>query len=240
MTSPSDEAASQALEPANTPYRSNAWTDLALTTPVFVGYHVGVVTLNVRNAADVVTTELVALVDRNLALYWALTVAIGLSMIAVLALLGRGQAFEGKRFALVAVEGVLYAIIMRFVAGLAVGALPLGAMGSRWAGVVMSMGAGFYEELAFRVGLFGLGSLALRALSGGVPRWTLTVGWAVVAAAAFSGWHYVGAMGDAWELRSFVFRFVCGLVFTAIYVWRGFAPAVWTHVLYDLWVLALR
>ena len=30
---------------------------------------------------------------------------------------------------------------------------------------------------------------------------------------------------------------VCGLVFTLIYVTRGFAPVVWTHVVYDLWVM---
>ncbi len=38
------------------------------------------------------------------------------------------------------------------------------------------------------------------------------VGWAVVAAAVFSGWHYVGSLGDPWNLPSFVFRMVCGLV----------------------------
>lgn len=29
----------------------------------------------------------------------------------------------------------------------------------------------------------------------------------------------------------------CGLVLTAIYAFRGFAPAVWTHALYDVWVM---
>ena len=66
-----------------------------------------------------------------------------------------------------------------------------------------------------------------------------TVGWAVVAAAIFSGWHYVGAMGDPFEAKSFIFRWVCGLVFTVIYAFRGFAPVVWTHALYDIWVLVL-
>ena len=39
--------------------------------------------------------------------------------------------------------------------------------------------------------------------------------------------------------RVFVFRTVCGLVFTVIYATRGFAPAVWTHVTYDIWVLVM-
>jgi hypothetical protein len=55
----------------------------------------------------------------------------------------------------------------------------------------------------------------------------------------FSGWHYVGALGDTFDAKSFVFRWVCGMVFTAIYAFRGFAPAVWTHTIYDVWVMAL-
>lgn len=222
--------------------RSNAWTDMALTVPVFVAYHLGVVALDVRNAADLVTAELSALAAHDLRLYWGLTVCIGLSLIAVLATLGRGQAFELRRFAYVAVEGVVYAVAMRGLASAVVGALPLGPAGisGRWAGFVMSCGAGFYEELLFRAIFFGGGALLIKIVWGkGIAGIVLLLGWAFVAAAAFSGWHHVGALGDAWDVRIFVFRMVCGLAFTAIYVTRGFAPAVWTHALYDVWVLAL-
>jgi hypothetical protein len=49
----------------------------------------------------------------------------------------------------------------------------------------------------------------------------------------------VGELGESFDMMTFVFRGVCGLVFTLIYQFRGFAPAVWTHALYDIWVLAL-
>ena len=100
-------------------------------------------------------------------------------------------------------------------------------------------GAGFYEEIAFRVGLFGLGALAIKAFFGSLPRVVMISAWALVAAMLFAGWHHVGPLGDAWNLKIFVFRSACGLVLTAIYVFRGFAPAVWTHALYDVWALAL-
>ena len=145
-------------------------------------------------------------------------------------------------------EGVLYAVLMRAAAAYAVGSLPMGdllplgklVLPGRWAGVVMSLGAGFYEEVAFRVGLFGVGALAIRAVFGGVFKLSANLIWAFIAAAVFAGWHHVGPLGEPFELRSFVFRLVCGLCFTAIYVFRGFAPAVWTHALYDIWVLALH
>ena len=113
-------------------------------------------------------------------------------------------------------------------------------MDGRVAGFIMSMGAGLYEEIVFRVALFGLGALAIRAIFGGIPKWLFTAGWAVVAACVFSGWHYVGALGDPWNTKTFVFRATCGLFLTVIYVFRGFAPAVWTHTLYDLWAMVLH
>jgi len=223
---------------------SDAWSDLVLTLPIFVLYHLGVVFLPVRNAADVVTSELIALANHNMVAYAGLTLLIGAVFVGVLLLLGRKQALEWERFAFLAVEATVYAVAMRFIAGWVVGKLTLAGapLGGGFSGAVMSAGAGLYEEIAFRVVLFGLGLRVLGLMFPMVdplrPR-LLAVGWALVAAAIFSGWHYVGAYGDAFELRSFVFRWTCGVVFTAIYAFRGFAPAVWTHTLYDIWVLVL-
>ncbi len=225
---------------------SGAWADLALTLPIFLFYHLLVVFLDVRNAADVVTRELVALSNQSLPAYGGLTVAIGALFVGVLTVAGREQELHWQRFVWVALEAVVYAVAMRFVAAYVVGRLHLDAfagapgIGDRFAGLVMSLGAGFYEEIAFRVVLYGLGLKLVTVLFLGASpakRWLVNIGWALVAAAVFSGWHYVGALGDPFELRSFVFRLVCGLAFTAIYTFRGFAPAVWTHALYDIWVL---
>ncbi|MBK9261335.1 MAG: CPBP family intramembrane metalloprotease [Polyangiaceae bacterium] len=238
-------APADAANPATpVPEKSDAWTDLGLTLPIFLLYHLGVVFLPVRNAADPVTAELTALAEHSLLTYTGLTLAVGVAFVVVLAATGQKRALEGKRFVLIALEGTLYAILMRFAASYVVGSLTLGPniqTRSVFSGVVMSMGAGFYEEIAFRVGLFGLGALLLKAMFGpGMRRIVLTAAWAVVAAVAFSAWHYVGALGDAFDVQSFVFRAVCGLALTAIFVFRGFAPAVWTHALYDVWAMVLH
>src|SRR5687767_5501881 len=137
--------------------RSDAWTDLALTLPVFVLYHLGVVFLPVRNAADPVTSELKALASESLPLYSTLTLAIGAAFVIGLMALGRGKAFAPQRFLSMAIEGVVYAVIMRLVGGWALDALPLQSseqeagdlVSGPFGAVVMSLGAGFYEELAF-------------------------------------------------------------------------------------------
>jgi hypothetical protein len=225
-------------------HKSDAWTDLGLTLPIFLVYHLGVVFLPVRNAADPVTRELRALANQSILLYAGLTLAVGAALVAVLVTIGRGQALDKRRFAWVAIEGALYAVLMRFAGAYAVGSLRLGPPESVspgvFGGVILSLGAGLYEEIAFRVGLFGLGALAIKFLFGIGPRLVLTVTWAVLASVVFAGWHYFGPLGDQFSIQSFVFRTVCGLVLTAIYVFRGFAPAVWTHALYDVWVMVLR
>ncbi|MFO7178520.1 MAG: CPBP family intramembrane glutamic endopeptidase [Pseudomonadota bacterium] len=227
------------------PEGSGPLDDLALTLPVFLGYHLGVIFLPVRNAADLVTHRLVAFSEYSVVGYAALTIMIGLGYAGALLVLGREQQLRGERFAFVLLEGVVYAVSMRLIAGYVVGRLSLAAVGAEvtwFSGLITSLGAGFYEELVFRVLLFGIGVRVVRRVLGarrGLSALVVTPGWAVVAAGVFSAWHYVGEFGDAFDPRSFVFRWVCGVVFTVIYALRGFAPAVWTHALYDIWVLVL-
>jgi hypothetical protein len=235
------------------------WAELALTLPVFLTYQLGVVFLNVRNATDLVTAQLMSFSHGDRALYLGLTLSIGVILCAVFALLGRGQVLHARKIVQIAVEGAAYAIAMSSATSWIVGKL-FAAMPPRgggetqgpFAGLVMSLGAGFYEELAFRVVLFGLGAklwVALLArervgLVNRAPRLSLKalaimVGWGVAGAAAFSGMHYVGPLADPFELKSFVARGVLGLALTLVYATRGFAAAVWTHALYDVWVLVL-
>ncbi len=222
---------------------SGPWTDLGLTLPIFIAYHLGVVFLPTRNAADWATSELIELANNDLTAYGALTLGIAAVYVGILIAAGRGKALRWQSFIWLMLEAVAYAVAMRFVASYVVGRLTLGPpdMGGVFSRLVLSFGAGFYEEVAFRVGLFALGYKALVVLfpMTNWQRGVVVIVWAVFAAMLFSLWHYVGPYGDPLDVRSFVFRWVCGLVFTAIYAFRGFAPAVWTHALYDVWVLVL-
>jgi hypothetical protein len=247
--------------------KPGAWVDLGLTLPVFLVYHFGVVFLNIHNAADVVTFNLLRLAEGSRVLYLLFTASIGVVFAGIFAWLGRGHAFRPSKFIQIMIEGVVYAVLMRLAGSYVVGQVTgfigadsphvaatsgAGESVGPFTGLIMSMGAGFYEELAFRVILFGLGTKALlwilahervhmvegqskvrlsfRAL-------LLAAVWAVVCAAVFSGIHYIGALGDPFHVGSFVFRLVLGLVLTLIFVTRGFAAAVWAHALYDVWVL---
>jgi hypothetical protein len=238
--------------------RPGAWVDLGLTLPIFLVYQVAVVFLGIQNATDMVTGSLLQLSDGSRSTYLIATAAIGVIFAGAFGILGRGQAFHPRKFLQIALEGLVYAVLMRVVAGYVVGSVFAGPIKDegRFVGFIMSLGAGFYEELAFRVILFGCGAKLLvwffarqrMELTGTAPtssRFSLRalavmLGWSVACAIIFSGVHYIGPMADSFQLPSFVFRAVLGLALTLIYATRGFAAAVWTHALYDVWVLVFR
>jgi membrane protease YdiL (CAAX protease family) len=99
--------------------------------------------------------------------------------------------------------------------------------------LMVSLGAGIYEELLFRVILVGgLSWLGSRAL-GWSPRGAAIFA-VILSALLFSSFHYIGDYGDTLRLSSFLFRFLAGLVFSTLYVLRGFGITAWTHALYDV------
>ncbi len=243
-------------DPERLSSKPGAWGELALTLPIVIAYQLGVAFLNVRNATDIVTSRLLDLSRGDRLTYLELTAGIGLATTAVFAVLGRGQVLRLRKLVQIVVEGAVYAIAMGAGSSWVVGKVFAGpresAVTGPFTGLVMSFGAGFYEELAFRVVLFGFGAKALLwlflrqrvDLVGGGSRLGLSaialmVAWAGASAAVFSGMHYVGALGDTFDPRSFVARAVLGLALTLVYATRGFAAAVWTHALYDIWVLVL-
>jgi membrane protease YdiL (CAAX protease family) len=103
--------------------------------------------------------------------------------------------------------------------------------------IALSLGAGLYEELFFRVILVGLLVLLFKKIfSKNYYAYGVSV---IIAALLFSGVHYIGEFGDNWALGSFLFRFLFGLALNLIYVIRGFGMAAWTHAIYDL-IVVLR
>jgi hypothetical protein len=102
--------------------------------------------------------------------------------------------------------------------------------------LMLSLGAGLYEELFFRV-LLVTGIAAGARVVLGLSRRTAGIIAAIVGAFIFSAFHYIGPYGDQLQLQSFVFRMLSGLAFSALYLVRGFGITAWTHSLYDAFLL---
>lgn len=102
--------------------------------------------------------------------------------------------------------------------------------------LALSLGAGIYEELFFRVILVSALMFIFKFLFR--KKWMAVTVAVLLAAVIFSSVHYVGELGDHFTVGSFLFRFLFGLALNGIYVWRGFGMAAWTHAIYDIMALA--
>ncbi|HEX7939708.1 MAG TPA: CPBP family intramembrane glutamic endopeptidase [Gemmatimonadaceae bacterium] len=117
------------------------------------------------------------------------------------------------------------------------GAGPLASLGPGTR-LMLALGAGLCEELLFRVLLVGGLAAGLRWLLGG-QRTAAGMVSALAGALIFSAFHYIGEYGDKFEVASFTYRAIAGLVFSALYLTRGFGITAWTHALYDVYVMVV-
>ncbi|MFN0178816.1 MAG: CPBP family intramembrane glutamic endopeptidase [Gemmatimonadales bacterium] len=105
--------------------------------------------------------------------------------------------------------------------------------------IMISLGAGLYEELVFRVLLVsGIAVVSRKVLGlGAAVSATIAI---VVGAVVFSGFHYIGPYGDPFQIESFTFRAIAGVLFSGLYLARGFGIAAWSHALYDVLLAILK
>jgi len=226
--------------------RAKAWVaagrdplaGLYLTIPVFLLYHVGILFIEARNGVDLVSTAAFGLLKASTAAYVGVTLGVAVGVIIAIQILRRRGAMQRTEWAPMLIESLVLAFVVPVVAG-SVSQLFSWASGIGSMGVfdkfVMAAGAGFHEELVFRVGLFGGVLFLLRRFGKLSPTRAALIS-AVVTSLAFSAVHYIGPFGDDFQLASFVFRAMAGGLLAAIYHWRGFAVAVYTHMFYDVFV----
>ena len=204
----------------------------------------------VRNGADVLLkSAFLMLGGRNgLIAFGALLVGTGMAL--VWRDRRRSGPLEARVFAGMAAESVGYALAFGLVTGTLTGLLLRGlwtAAPVPWAGMpqseglgfasqlMISLGAGIYEELLFRVLLVGALAWLARRIFGWRPLGAGIFA-TMLGALVFSAFHYVGPYGDRVELASFTFRAVAGVLFSGLYLLRGFGITAWTHALYDVFL----
>jgi hypothetical protein len=222
--------------------RPDPLTSVVLTTPVFLVYHLGILLIDKRNGVDWVSDLTLQLLHASAPAYAALSIGLcGLLVLAMWLLRKRGHVRPQALLPIVA-ESVLWAVVMLATVGWAVESVVpgLSAPASMRAAsadlgpiekVVMAAGAGFHEEVTFRVLLFSGGARLLTALgTRALPAFLLT---ALLSSLAFAFVHHLGVDGEGITLAAFSFRTLAGLYLCALYAARGFAVAVYTHALYD-------
>jgi len=231
-------------------------TSLVFVAPLLVVYELGVIVLgpeSVRNAADLWLRELLKCAGfGQYILLPALTVVILLSWHHTT---GKPWRFTSGVLSGMLVECVLLALGLCLILQLqgavfeaAVGP-PGSPVGAPVAAIDVSgtvrqtvgyLGAGVYEELLFRLMLLPAVGWTLQRLGTSRRRSVL---FAVLSTSLiFAAAHYVGDQADALHLTdaafwfSLTFRFLAGVFFSLLFVYRGFGIAAGTHAGYDILV----
>ncbi len=231
---------------------------LAFLTPLVIAYELGLA-MFLRSREGVLTNK----AHETLLLFFdtfGLTAAGGLYLggaaILVVLIIWHLLAHDPWRIdpatpALMAAESLgltIPLLVLAFIIGGSTAAAALPATGtatapdlaqlSIWAKLSISIGAGLYEELLFRMMLIAV----LNTLLVDVGKLASPVGAAiavVISAAAFTGYHPLKDATGALSWRRIVFYFLAGLYFGVVYVTRGFGIVVGTHAFYDILVVSM-
>ncbi len=195
----------------------------------------------IRNGADVLLKSLFVVFGGRYGLTIFAIVLLGIGLVLVARDWKRSGPPRPKFFLGMAAESMVYAILFGGVTSAITGlllhgprlALIQGTALSLPTQIMVSLGAGIYEEILFRVVIVGaLAHLALKGFG-----WRPAVAGifaSVLGALIFSAFHYIGPFGDTLTLGSFAFRMVAGLLLNGLFLLRGLGITAWTHALYDV------
>jgi len=222
--------------------------------PVLLFYELIALTLNqqqqigIRNAADVIIKNIIIKQLMETVGIHGLF-AYGLIVLVVLGILfwqryrNKNLSFQPTYFVIMFIESLVYAVFLGPLVGYFTNLLqhfmPLTHIIDQLSlthKVMLSLGAGFYEELVFRVILLS-GSVFLLVKFLNLSRSAAVVIASLFSSVVFSAFHYLGPFGEPFQIYSFVFRFLAGIIFAILYILRGFGIAVYTHTLYDLLII---
>ena len=213
------------------------------TMPLFLIYELGVFTISasdlplLRNGADVLMRQIMEVFGIYGAYGFSGTFLFGF----IIAFLRQKKSLmtssiRGEYLLTMLFESIGWAILLTITMIWFPNLLMSGKEGILIQQFVLAIGAGIYEEFVFRVIIitgmiyvlgfvFQWGNLAKKG--GGI----------FISAILFSIFHFVGPYGEDPQINLFTIRFIAGLILGAIYVFRGFGIAAYTHTIYDLFVL---
>ncbi len=226
--------------------RTATWGFL-MALPLVILYEIGITWVNIGRDMQVrISSESIL---KNIFSKFGLTHEFVLLGIALMIGVGimiwerkKKVTFSTRYPSLIILESGIYAIVLAFfVSGITQILLsPLASIqdvGSHGmaTNLVLSLGAGIYEELLFRVLIVGGAFLVLRVIFPDRRRLMYIVA-ALIGALSFSAIHHFGVYGDPWALDTFLFRAIFGFVFSVVFLVRGFAVVAWTHALYDVMI----
>jgi len=227
--------------------RPDPLTSVALTIPVFLIYHLGILVVESRSGVDVVSNTVFGVLKASAPVYVVVTLSLALVVATVTWVEERRGATQSMSLGRVILEGAAAALIAVVLLSWATRRVlqstnPALVQELRDLGVsdmiVLAAGTAFHEEIIFRAVLCtGLGFVMLKVfrVSKGVAL-GIAVALSSVAFALVQNW---GPFGQPFIADLALYRLALGAIFAGLFLLRGFAVAVYTHVFFEMLVYFL-
>ena len=213
--------------------------NLFFIVPILVLYEIGIQLSEsgLRNAAEVILKDCQALMGEGMLrfFHWFL---MALVLLCCLRVLYRERPIFSYFFVMV-MESLIFAFMLGPILSMLIGGIfldfPLTSGGDDSLSVrmLLSLGAGVYEELLFRLVLLGgLFYIFIRVFN--APR-GFSAGLAVaLSSVLFAAYHHIGPLGQEMTPYLFFFRLGAGIILGLVFMVRGLGVAVYLHLFYDV------
>jgi membrane protease YdiL (CAAX protease family) len=204
---------------------------LVFIAPLLIVYEAGVLLLGVQNGADAFMRRLLDVL--GFGQHFVLPILTVCILLGWHYLSRESWRLSGGIISAMAVESLMLGLCLRVISFVqnAVVAMSIGEKIKEGIGF---LGAGIYEELMFRLILLSVLAWAFRR-AGTKPEISMILA-VVISSLLFAAAHHVGPYGEPLQASRFLFRFVAGVFFALLFVYRGFGIAAGSHAAYDLLV----
>lgn len=102
----------------------------------------------------------------------------------------------------------------------------------------LSVGAGIWEELIFRLGLITVLTYLINSIFRYGKSFSLFLS-LIFSGVLFSTFHYIGAYGDVFTWHTFILRTFAGVFLGGVFLFRGLGISVYTHIFYDMVLVSI-
>jgi predicted Abi (CAAX) family protease len=212
-----------------------------ITLPIFLIYELGIFWMRniefnyIQNGADVLIEQIILKLGFDV-IYVSSIIFLFILLIIIyyqkrhFNSLSISRSYLGVMF----LESMVYASILFFL----MGNLYLMDVSTNdiYCNMILSLGAGIYEELIFRVLLIYISYQSIKFLFR-LDKFSANFYAVILSAILFSLFHFIGA--ESFNQEAFAVRFIAGIFLASLYVQRGFGITAITHSFYDIFVIFL-